>query len=239
MTIKNNTLIQGSGFIAKSFKRYLIKLRRLNVIVYAAGVSNSLSNNKKIFKNEINRFKRFSKLKLKKKVVYISTCSVSDPSRKLNKYIKNKIIIENMIKKNFKEYSIIRFPEIVGRSKNKNTLINYLHQKIKNNHNFNLWNGVVRNIIDVDDAIKLTIVLLEKNKNKNNTFNIMNKRFYKPIEIVKLFEKLLDKKAKFKLINKRFKKWNIKRSNRVKEDKKLNINFDKYYLKRKIYKYYN
>ena len=66
------------------------------------------------YKNEINSMV----------FIYISTCSIYDPSRKNTAYVKHKLNMENVVKKNFNKFVIVRFPEVVGFNTNKNNLIN-------------------------------------------------------------------------------------------------------------------
>ena len=123
--VKNNiNYIEGSGFIAKKFKKYSSFFKKNNCILYAAGVSNSLQNKKKEFEREIQRINKFIKIN-KKKIIYVSTYSIFDKSRN-HKYVKNKIKIEKIIKKKVEKYIIFRLPEVVGSNKNPNTLVNSL-----------------------------------------------------------------------------------------------------------------
>ena len=127
----NLSNIIGSGFIAKSFKKKNYFLRKKNCILYAAGVSNSRSKDKSLFDKDFLRIKNTKNLSKTYKIIYISSCSVVDPSRNKSLYLKKKIENEKYIKKNFKKYLIIRLPEIIGKNKNKNTLVNYFFNKIK------------------------------------------------------------------------------------------------------------
>ena len=136
--IKKDVSIIGSGFIAKKFKKYKKFLKRNNFVVYAVGVSNSSEKNRKVFYKEFLKIKRFCKFN-KKKIIYISTYSINDKSRFGSKYVKNKIKIENLIKNEVINYNILRLPEIIGSSKNPNTLTNYFYNCIKNNITFNLY----------------------------------------------------------------------------------------------------
>lgn len=72
--------------------------------------------------------------------------------------------MENLVKNNFKKFIIIRLPEIIGLSLNKNNLINFLYSKIKNNKKFTLYFNSKRNILDINDAIKLSLAYIEKNE---------------------------------------------------------------------------
>ena len=80
-----SNIIIGTGFIAKNFNNYKEKLKKLNICLYAAGVSNSQINNEDLLINERKRLLDFSRqFNQEKKLVYVSTCSVLDPSRRNN-----------------------------------------------------------------------------------------------------------------------------------------------------------
>ncbi len=222
--------IIGSGFIAKKFKKYSNYLRKNNVIVYAAGISNSLEKNKKNLNKEINKFAKFYK-KVDKRIIYISTYSISDSSRLKNKYVKNKIQIEQIIKKKVPNYLIIRLPEIIGNNKNPYTLSNFFYNKINKFEKFILYQGAKRNILDIDDAIKNSIKLIKLKTTKNDVVNLLNYQFYTPFQIVKTFEKILNKKANFKIKKIDKKNWFLKNNFKIKTK---NI-----YLFKTLKKYYS
>ena len=159
--LKKKQIIIGNGFLANKFRKYLKLIKNKNITIYAAGISNSSENNKKELIREVKKFKKFSKENLNK-VVYISTCSINDSSRFKNKYVKNKLIIENIIKKKFPCYLIIRFPEIIGYNKNPNTLTNFFFNKLISKQLFYLFKNTKRNLIDVEDAIKCSIKIINK-----------------------------------------------------------------------------
>ena len=77
MNNRQKQFIIGSGFIAKNFKKYLKFIKKNEITIYAAGISNSLEKNNKNFTKEVNRFKKFCK-ENQKKVIYISTYSIGD-----------------------------------------------------------------------------------------------------------------------------------------------------------------
>ena len=196
--VKNNiNYIEGSGFIAKKFKKYSSFFKKNNCILYAAGVSNSLQNKKKEFEREIQRINKFIKIN-KKKIIYVSTYSIFDKSRN-HKYVKNKIKIEKIIKKKVEKYIIFRLPEVVGSNKNPNTLVNFLYKKIKKRKKFYLWINAKRNLIDIDDVVKFIIFFIKLNQNKNKVINLLNPNFNTPIDIVNELEIILNKKAIYKI----------------------------------------
>ena len=230
MKKKRNHYIIGSGFIAKKFKKYQNFLKIRKTVIYAAGISNSSENNIKNLKKEIDSLKKFISSN-KKKFVYISSYSVNDTARKKKKYVRNKIKIEKIIKNKVKNYLIIRLPEIVGFSKNPNTLTNFFNTMIIKKKPFVVYTNAKRNILDVDDAISNCIRFIKFNKKSRCTINIINKRFYRPLKIVKELEKILKIKGNYKL----------KRNKKLSFVNKDNLFFEsnKNYLGKVLKKYYN
>ena len=132
----------------------------------------------------------------------------------------------------------MRLPEVVGKNENKATLINFLNNKIKNGEKFEIWSKAKRNIIDIDDAILLTINLLE-NKNLNNTIiNVANPKSYFVTEIVKNFEKLYNMKANYNLVDRGQDNWHLDTNKILEISKKIKINFNENYLYKLLKKYY-
>ena len=209
MLKKKDEFIIGSGFIATKFKKYLKFIKKNKVIIYAAGISNSLEINKKNLEREILKFKDFTK-KNKRKLIYISTYSVNDYSRNKKLYVKNKIKIEKIIKRHSNEYIVIRLPEIIGKTKNLNTLSNFFYNNIINDKPFKVFKNSRRNLLDIDDAVKNCIKIIRKNKNKNKIINLLNKKFNTPVQIVANLEKILRKKAIYKFSNNKINKWGLK-----------------------------
>ena len=95
-------LVVGSGFVAKNFKKSFKKTFK-DLVIYASGISNSRIKDRFLLKRSYSQNKEFLKHN-KKMIIYISTYSVLDPSRNKSLYCKNKIKIENFIKKNAKNY---------------------------------------------------------------------------------------------------------------------------------------
>lgn len=198
----------GNGFIGSNFKKILLPKK---FIIYAAGVSNSNCRIKSHYKREINQIKRFiSKINSKRIFIYISSVSVENKMLKKDRYVKNKLIIESIIKNNVKKYIIIRLPQIVGKNKNKHTLTNYIFDKLKNTKKFSLWKNSKRNLIDIDDVVLIVKNYLKDNPRLNNVLNIYNPNSVSVKYILKVFEKILKKKVKFVELNKKNKNTNLK-----------------------------
>ncbi len=239
MNENSSEIIIGTGFLAKNFSKYKEFFKELNICVYAAGVSNSLCKNKKLFEKDKKRLYDFSnEINKNKALLYFSTCTLNDPSRNQSLYIKNKLEIENFIKKNFQKYLIIRLPQVVGKSINSNTLINFFFEKIKRNEIFNLWTKARRSVIDIDDVTKILINLLSNTKHENKTINIANPEKYSSIHIVKIIENLTAKKAKYNLVNKGEDNWTIDVSQIIDSIENCKIKFNRNYLKYTLEKYF-
>jgi len=234
-------MIIGNGFIAQNFQSKIKIIKKLNLAIFASGVSNSLTHNNSDFLREKKKIVKYKNRINNKTLVYISSCGVFDPSRNQKPYFIHKIEMENLVKTNFKKFIIIRFPEIIGHSSNKNNLINFLYDKIKNNKKFTLYFNSKRNVLDVNDAINLSLAYIEKKinkKKKNFEINIANERFYTVLKIINTIENITLKKANFIKKNIYNSNWEFINSIDKKLMKKLNIRFNKFYLNNAIIKYY-
>lgn len=116
-------MILGTGDIGSILKDHPDRL------YFASGVSNSQEHDRTQFDREV-------KLLLAQprhlQIVYFSSLSIYYSS---SDYAKHKINMENLIKKEFPRYSIIRLGNITW-GKNPNTFINYFKSKIKGNESF-------------------------------------------------------------------------------------------------------
>ena len=233
-------LVYGSGFIAKNLKR--IKLRKLKkVLIYAAGVSNSKSKDKKEFLKERKKIQIFLSNHNKEHLfIYISTTSVLDNYLKKDKYTRNKIIIENLIKKSLNNFHILRLPQIVGKSSNPHTITNFIYKKVLLEQRFKVWSNVKRNLIDIDDLIKIVKQIISTKLKPGNVINILNPNSIYVEEIVNIMGDIVKKNPKYILLEyKPKKKGNLK----IQSSSKFNLNIKKYfkdknYFKNILKKYY-
>lgn len=230
--------IIGKGFIAKSLFKIVHYIRQSGYIVYAAGISNSQIKSENQLRREINLFEKFRKAYSKKKIIYISTADVTNNLKNKSKYVRNKVKIEKIIKKNFKNYLIIRIPQIIGKSSNKKTLINFFYNRINDNKKIKIFVNVYRNILDIDDVIKMVKVIINNKKIKKKVITLSNKYSLKPIQIIKILEKKLKKKANYHLLKTKKQKWDLSFNKNIKYFEKAKINFNKKYFIQAINKYY-
>lgn len=232
-----NTII-GDGFLAKNFSKIKTHIKKSNYLIFAAGISDSKTNSKYKLKREIRIFKKFTNKNYLENIVYISTADINNNLKKKDLYVKNKIIIENLIKKRFKNYIILRLPQIIGNSKNKKTLINYFFQSIKKGKKILVYNNVRRNVLDIDDVIKVLKIIIFDKKMKRKTITLANRHSFQPLDLIKILEKKLNKKANIKFAKKVKQRWQINNNTSAILFKKAKVSFDKNYLYKKINKYF-
>ena len=150
--------------------------------------------------------------------------------------------MENLIKESFQNYIIVRFPELVGLNGNKNTLINFFYYKIINNYMFKLWSNSKRNIIDIDDAVKIFFNFIKKiireKKKINLVVNIANTKFVSSNKIVSIIEKLTSTNARYDKIEFGHLNWKIKPLISKSIIETSGINFNRFYLEKILKKYY-
>ena len=91
---------------------------------------------------------------------------------------------------------------------------------------------------DIEDVFKIIkIIVLKINTNKK-IITLCNKYNNSPKEIVQLLETIVNKKANYKEINVKKQNWRLNYSSISKYVKETDIKFNKYYLKKILFKYY-
>lgn len=225
------SMIIGNGLLAQAFKEYT---NNDDVIVFASGVSNSKETLQSEFLREENLLKdTMAKFGENRKLIYFSTCSIYDKYFEMSEYTKHKIKMEERIIKNAVTYNIFRLPQVLGKN-NKNQLIGFLYEQIKNKKNFDLFD-IERNIIDIEDVYLIVGLLLQENI-KNEIINIANITNIKVTKLVETIEKICSEKAIYcmKKIDGSF-NIDISKINELVKNKNI---FESNYLENRIRKYY-
>ena len=119
-------MIIGNGTIAS------VLPERDDLLFFASGVSNSQETNEKEYQREIDLLLSQDK---SKHIVYFSTLSLFYNS---TRYVQHKKYIEELIKKKFKHYTIMRLGSPTW-GENPNHLIAFFRNKIKNKESFQIW----------------------------------------------------------------------------------------------------
>jgi nucleoside-diphosphate-sugar epimerase len=223
-------MIIGKGMVASAFIGSEVALENL---IFASGVSNSQCKDPAEFEKEFLLLKKA--LNFKKKIIYFSTSSICDKELVDSHYINHKLNMENFIAKNFSEYLIYRLPNVIGNTKNKNTLINNFADSILKNSTVKLFKNSTRYIIDVDDVVNY-VCLTSYLSN-----SIINLNFNIKYSITEIWNEIQDAiGVRGKSIELDFgKSYNVDNSffiNELKENNIPELN-DQYYLKRILNKY--
>lgn len=187
-------MVIGNGLIARSFESYRDDD---TFLIFASGVSNSKTKNPEVYQREINLLNECIQQNPEKIIVYFSTCSIYDPDEKNSAYVQHKLKIEALIQRTATRYYVFRVSNVVGKSPNPNTLLNYFYYHIRNGINFDLWINACRNIIDIDDVFYIADRLLKKNTPSSQPINIGSPVNYTVKEIVAALELFLNTKSNY------------------------------------------
>ena len=226
-------MVVGNGLMAKAFTKYK---EDDSIVIFASGVSNSSQTSMNEFDREKALLLKY--LSQKSKLVYFSTCSLSDKSISDTQYILHKHRIEELIQRNQDSYIIFRLPIIVGKSKNPNTLTNFFYNSIMNSHAFQTYANSCRYLMDIEDAAKIISRILEKNYFNSEIVNITFNNRIKVTELVEIFEKLLGVQARHELVNKGS-CYEVDNSKVKEVMEQMNLYIDENYNYNLIQKYYS
>lgn len=166
-------MIIGNGLIANIFSDV-----KIDNIIFASGVSDSNETNYLNFKREeelliyyLNNFKD------KTLVYFNSILSLNNTP-----YLNHKNNMVNLIKK-YNNYKIYNVPQLFGNNGNKNNLVNYFIESLKNNKTIYIQKDIYRSIIDIEDLRNIVLMTLDT---KYNEFNISYIELLKVSEILKI-----------------------------------------------------
>jgi nucleoside-diphosphate-sugar epimerase len=226
-------MVIGSGLLGTAF----IDLKSFsNTILFTSGVSNSKTATALDFDRERNLFVEISKKHPDQLFVYFSTTSIYDDSLINTEYVKHKLKMEELATKRCKRFLIFRLSNIVGKTKNPNTIFNFFYNSILNEVPFAVWKNATRNFLDVDH-VRILVNYILQNNSENNIINVANPISISVLELVNQFEKYLGKKAHFELLDKG-QSFNVDVSDIFKALQVLNLKFDENYILNLLKKYY-
>lgn len=179
-------MIVGNGLISKIFS----PLDTEDLLIFCSGVSNSTCQDLEEFKREKLLLSESIVSHSKKKMVYFGTCDVYDTSKN-SPYLSHKIEMENLVKEKTNNWLIFRLPQVIGKG-NKNNLIFFLTERIKNHQHFECYPYLERNLIRKED---LRILFEKYISSQNSIINLANPINIKVGEIVRIIENSLQRKA--------------------------------------------
>ncbi len=187
-------MVIGNGMVAQKFESYK---KNDAYIIFASGVSNSKNTDAAAYNRELTLLKSTIEKYSDKTLVYFSTCSLYDPAETKSPYVLHKREIEKIIQQNVAHYYIFRVSNLVGKSANPNTILNFFYYHMRNRINFDLWSNSTRNLIDTGDMFQITDYILGKELYPNHVINIANPASYDVKDIISCLETVLDMKADY------------------------------------------
>ena len=190
-------MVIGTGLIARAFFHYK---NNDEFIIFASGVSNSLSNDQDEFEKEFSLLKRTLSVKQNdQKLIYFSSFNVFDPSLSENNYVIHKKRMESFIKE-FPNTLIMRLPIVMANSKNPNTLINFFVNKITQKQPFTIYSKALRYIISIEETVKIIDHILSK-KEPAGVYNISFPKPFMVNQMVEMIEKGLSMKGNYQTVD--------------------------------------
>ena len=228
-------MIIGSGLLAASFSSAYA--RSDEVLIYAAGVSNSACTDRHEFEREralvVRTLREHPDIDT---IVYFSTCSILDPDLQDTPYVLHKRAMEGLISAH-PGHLVLRLPQVAGRSNNPHTLLNYLFAKISCSERFTIWGNASRNVIDVNDVLKVVRFIVDQRVIRQEIVNVANIVNYSVRDIVSTFERVCGKAASFDVIDKG-RSFEIDVSRIIPHLRPAEVRFDRAYLHDILQKYY-
>lgn len=188
-------MIIGNGILANAVRPY----DREDVIFFASGVSNSLEKHLAEFEREISLLQSTVKEFSDKKLIYFSTCSIYDPTKKDSPYVIHKLNAEKFIAEHCKSFIIFRVGNAVGHGGNPNTLINFLKNSILSENKFTIHSNARRILIGTDDIALFAERYIDEFNNE--IINLTYPYQYSLSEILHQLEGYLEKKAIYENID--------------------------------------
>lgn len=194
-------MIVGDGMLANAFSRYS---DAEGVIIFASGVSNSNEIRKECFDREKELLLRTLEYYKGRMFVYFSSCDTKYAALIGKEYYYHKLHMEAIVRKAQWHY-IFRLPQVLGKSNNKHTLVNYFIDSIHSGTKINVFRNAYKNIIGIQEVLQITSYIIENKIFPNSTVNIINNNYYSVFDLVRVLEKLLRRKAIIELVESGFK----------------------------------
>lgn len=194
-------MIIGSGLIASALGRGGADALG-GTCFYAAGVSNSGCRDEREYLRERTRLESvLAGTPASERIVYFSTCSIEDPASRNSEYVQHKIRMENLVRERAR-HLILRLPQVAGNTPNPHTLLNFLYERITRSERFHVWGNAMRNIIDVEDVVKISMDLIATEGANGETINVASPHLLMMLDIVHAMERVLCARAVFDILDK-------------------------------------
>lgn len=222
--------IIGNGLIANAFKNTKESTKK-DIILFCSGVSNSNEKLESEFKREQQLLENQLRENNNICFIYFSSILVSKPN---TLYLKHKFNMEILVKRLSSNYIIIRLPQLAGNVYNT-TLFPTFIENIYLNKNITIYTDSIRNIIDVDDVVRICFNIIDAN-DFNQTIDICACNDVSPADLAKIISTILNKEIYITFLDKS----SIQLCDKSKIKKYLSINdilFDHSYTEKIVSKY--
>ncbi len=230
-------MIVGTGLVASAFASHADPKVLGNVCVYAAGVSNSACTDTREFERERVRLgAALAECPQVRLFLYFSTCSTDDPAARDSGYVCHKLAMEALVRERSR-HLILRLPQLAGATPNPHTLLNYLYARIVRSERFVVWRGASRNIIDVEDVVRIALDLMTVEHACARTINIASTADSPILDLVAAMERATGHRAIFDIIE-RGAGYAIDTGSIRASLQRCGLSFSGDYLQRTLNKYY-
>lgn len=159
-------------------------IERQGLVLFCSGVSNSRETSAEQFSREKVLLLKTIHGNPSRKIVYFSSCAagfINTP------YYQHKMAMEQVVITMAAQYLIVRLPQVVGVAKNA-TLVSHIAGCIRSRASITVFRGAKRNLIDVDDVVRLTWYLAGLG---NMTINVTNAIMVSVEEIIRIISSIL------------------------------------------------
>lgn len=191
-------MIVGKGLLAHAFEPCFGK--NPDIVIFASGVSNSLETRSDEFAREAALLRQRLDTEARR-FVYFSSCGVTGAESELTPYMRHKRSMESLVL-SASHGLVLRLPQVVGRTENHHTLTNFLRDHIVSGEHFTVWAHAERNLIDIDDIVKIGVRLAEELPTEATVVSIAAARSMLMPEIVGIFERVLGNTANCSYVEK-------------------------------------
>lgn len=189
-------MIVGNGLMANAFRRIN---NRDDAVIIASGVSNSTEVLESEFLRELHLIQKCISENQGKVIVYFSSSALVEEDILSVPYYRHKMEMEKIIKK-YGQYVILRLPQIIGKTSNPNTILNFFKQNILEGSMLNIQKDAYRYFVDVDDVVLFVNYLLDL-KARNIFMDFANPYRYSAESILLAIADSIAKHPLYKLVS--------------------------------------
>jgi len=227
--------IIGGGLLASAFGAQLSGQH--DMCLFASGVSDSTLSDKPEFLREEHLLRSaLQEYRGSEAFIYFGTCGVYDPSTMHSRYVRHKMAMERIVLSTHNGV-VVRLPQVAGHGGNRRNFLRFMVDSIRDEVDLDVWSLAYRNIIDVDDVVRILLCYMDDGAVPGEIVNVANKLTVPVLDVVSVIEKILGKKAKMNLV-KKGDPYMIDIGRIERHVNQAGVIFDDAYVRRVLLKYY-